>query len=139
MKFLRICLTIMFVAMLFGCADMDTPTAKQVIENPIGLHAAKIGMTKAQVASIYGDPDMKRIVNSKDWTSEREEWFYKARMSGMPVGADYLSEDMYLYFDGDNLTNISREPIVTGTPQSEKTQSAQEASKQKNAAPESIK
>lgn len=139
MKFLRICLMMMFMSMLFGCADMYTPTPTQVVRNPIGLHAVKIGMTKAQVLSIYADPDMKRIVNSKDWTTEREEWFYKARMSGMPVGADYLSEDMYLYFDGDNLTNISREPLVKSTTQGEKEQTTQEASKQENAAPESIK
>ena len=94
-----------------GCSGMEAPTPKDIIKNPIGPNAVKVGMSKQEVASIYGEPNSKRTVSSTDWGGEREEWFYHGRMSGLPVGADYLANDLYLYFDGDNLTNISKQPI----------------------------
>ena len=94
-----------------GCADMDVPTPMQIVKNPIGLSALKSGMSKNEVMSIYGEPNMKSQVCCADWNGTREEWFYRGRYTGLPVGAEYLSEDVYLYFDGDNLTNISKEPL----------------------------
>ncbi|MBF0216454.1 MAG: hypothetical protein HQL30_05615 [Candidatus Omnitrophica bacterium] len=93
---------------LFGCAGIDVPNPGQIVKNPIGPSAVKIGMTKAEVSSIYGEPDYKDSVTSNAWTGERDEWFYKARISPLPVGADYLAEDLYLYFDGVSLTKISK-------------------------------
>lgn len=99
---------------LSGCAEIETPQPAQIIKNPIGPSAAKIGMTKSQVTSIYGDPDVKSAAIASDaWEEEREEWLYRARVDTLPVSADYLAEDLYLYFDGDRLTNISKTPLGT--------------------------
>jgi hypothetical protein len=68
-------------------------------------------MTKAQVVEIYGEPDVKADTVSDKWGGMREEWVYRARYSALPVSAGYLSEDLYLYFDGENVTNISKEPL----------------------------
>ncbi len=87
---------------------MDTPGPAQIMKNPIGPNVVKIGMTKARVLSLYGEPDIKSSVRSAKWAGEREEWFYSAELKALPVSADYLADDLYLYFDGDNLTNISK-------------------------------
>ena len=106
-------LAVLFVlaCLLTGCADFDAPRPMQIIKTPIGPDAAKIGMSKSEVLSLYGDPDAKRAVIADKWSGEREEWFYKARIAGLPVNADYLADDLYLYFDGNSLTTISRRPL----------------------------
>ena len=97
-----------FSLALAGCADMPIPKADNILT---GSTSIKIGMTKNQVASVYGEPDSKQMVVAKEWGEYREEWFYKARYSGLPVGTDYLVENVFLYFDGENLTNISQKPL----------------------------
>lgn len=94
-----------------GCAEVDVPRTSDLFEDPLGKGTVKIGMTQDQVISIYGEADMKRTVVSNEWNGKREEWFYKARYSSLPVNAGYLAKDIYLYFDGKNLTNISGSPM----------------------------
>ncbi len=101
------------VAVLFssGCADMEVPGPRQVLTNPIGTSAVKIGMSKAQVLQIYGEPNFKAEAVSDEWEGLREEWFYNARLSALPVGAGYLTNNVYLYFDGNSLTKISERSL----------------------------
>ena len=101
------------LSVLYGCADMDTPTPGQILSNPLGSGSVKVGMTKDQVHSIYGDPSSKEIVTSSEWSGEREEWFYNAEYTALPVNAGFLAKDLYIYFDGDNVTNITKEPLET--------------------------
>jgi len=96
---------------LAGCAGIKTPEPGQILKEPLGQGSLRTGMTISQVISVYGEPDSKRTVSSNEWSRMREEWFYSGRYSALPVGAGYLKEDLYLYFDGDNLTNISRKPL----------------------------
>ena len=109
-KYLLIGIVLLCVV-VSGCADVEIPGAKEIIKNPLGPGSVKIGMTKAQVVEIYGDPSIKGTVISKKWNEPREEWIYRADISTLPVGAGYLSEDLYLYFDGKNLTNISNKSL----------------------------
>ena len=104
---------ILLAAFIFcaGCADMDVPQPMDIVRNPIGSDSAKIGMSRTEVLGIYGEPDSRTMVNSDDWEGGREEWFYAARISALPVNAGYLSEDLYLYFDGNSLTNVSNRSI----------------------------
>ena len=97
--------------LLAGCADIEVPQGERFLKDPAGEGSLKTGMTKAQVVSVYGEPDIKGTVISDEWNEPREEWIYNATASVLPVGAGYLSEDLYLYFDGKNLTNISRKPL----------------------------
>lgn len=114
---MRICCLLGFVFLcifLSGCADIEIPKGEQFLKDPIGEGSLRIGMTKDQVVSVYGEPDFKGPVSSEEWNQPREEWVYSATASTLPVGAGYLSEDLYLYFDGENLTNISRKPLGKG-------------------------
>jgi len=93
---------------LTSCADVMPPTPQKIIQTPIGTSSVKIGMTKDQVVDLWGEPDAKRMVEESDkWSGPREEWLYRGRYQGLPVDAGYLSKTKKLYFDGDNLTNIT--------------------------------
>ncbi|MBL7158793.1 MAG: hypothetical protein ISS91_04730 [Candidatus Omnitrophica bacterium] len=94
---------------LTGCADITMPTPEYIIERPIGTDSVKIGMTKSRVRDLWGNPDQINEVTQKGrWGGEREEWVYFAR-SKLPIDAGYLSKTKKLYFDGENLTNITEE------------------------------
>jgi len=104
---------IILVISISGCSVLEVPKPDDIIKSPLGSSSVKIGMTQNEVISLYGDPNIKSMVKSPEWgEKEREEWFYKARLDVIPLGgANYLTEDVYLYFDGDNLTNISKTPM----------------------------
>jgi len=103
---------IVCVSSLFsGCADIEVPSTDQILKAPMGDGSLNLGMEREKVRSIYGEPDAKTMVTSSEWKEPREEWFYSGRYSVLPVNAGYLSEDLYLYFDGESLTNISKKPL----------------------------
>lgn len=102
---------------LTGCADIQAPRPGEMLRQPTGSGGLHTGMTKAQVIERYGEPDIKSTVFSDEWKQAREEWVYRARYSALPVGAGYLANDLYLYFDGDNLTNISQKPLSLEEPE----------------------
>ncbi len=104
-------LFVLLTVFMDGCADMDIPQTKNILKDPMGEGSLVLGMSKTKVKGIYGTPDMVSTVVSADWNKPREEWVYRAAYSSLPVGAGYLSEDLYLYFDGNSLTNVSREPL----------------------------
>lgn len=97
--------------MLAGCGGFEAPRTDELFKQPTGSGGLELGMSKARVADMYGEPDAKRNVTSSEWKEPREEWFYRGRYSSLPVNAGYLADDMYLYFDGNNLTNISKKPL----------------------------
>ena len=99
---------LVLVVCFSGCAEIEVPGTKSVLAEPLGEPTVKIGMTKNKVLDLYGDPDMKRQVTSAEWENSREEWLYRGRYPSLPVGAGYLTNDLYLYFDGDNVTTISK-------------------------------
>ena len=99
------------VVFFAGCAGITPPAPEDIIKNPLGGDEIKIGFTKEQVLSLWGEPDSKSIVKSDKWSREREEWVYVGRYNQIPISAGYLSKTKYLYFDGDNLTNISDKRI----------------------------
>jgi len=113
--------------LLSGCADIEAPKTEQLLKNPLGPGSVKIGMTKSKVISVYGDPDMKNTVWSDEWGGMREEWVYTGIYTALPVNAGYLAKDLYLYFDGENLTNISKEPL--GTKEQGKSENVEESIK----------
>lgn len=95
---------------IVSCADVMPPPPQKIIQTPIGTSSVKIGMTKDQVVDLWGEPDAKKVTeDSEKWSGAREEWLYRGRYSELPVDAGYLSKTKKLYFDGDNLTNITNE------------------------------
>ncbi|MGB2600752.1 MAG: hypothetical protein WBD00_06860 [Candidatus Omnitrophota bacterium] len=111
MKYPRFLLIVIVCFMLAGCAGMNTPNTDEFMRQPLGNGGLELGMSKDRVVDMYGKPNAKRTVISSEWQEPREEWFYKATLSMLPMNAGYLADDMYLYFDGDNLTNISKKPL----------------------------
>ena len=109
--FYRTFACLMLCLILAGCADIQAPKTDEILQQPMGSGGLHAGMTKSQVVERYGDPDIKSMVGSRGWNEEREEWVYRGRYSVLPVNAGYLADDLYLYFDGDNLTNISKSPL----------------------------
>jgi hypothetical protein len=97
--------------MFAGCSGFEAPKTGELFQQPTGSGGLEVGMSKARVVDMYGEPDVKSNVSSSEWKSPREEWFYRGRYSSLPMNAGYLADDMYLYFDGDNLTNISKKPL----------------------------
>lgn len=108
MVFLVLC------SLAFSCVTAEAGTVGDLIKDPLGNGGLNPGMTQSQVLQRYGEPDIKSLAMSSEWKEPREEWFYKAEFDILPVNAGYLSEDLYLYFDGDNLTNISKRPLGDG-------------------------
>lgn len=118
MKSNHIIIVIISILFLTAIASVEICLAAtdEVLGIPLGSGGLSIGMTKAQVVQRYGDPDITSIVEAAEWNEPREEWVYIAQYTVLPVNAGYLSEDLYLYFDGDNLTNVSKKPLGESKP-----------------------
>lgn len=94
-------------AFIAGCAGIEPPTPADIMKQPLGKGSLRVGMTKAEVVSLWGKPDSVRTIEDKKrWKDPREVWEYNAQFSSVPVDADYFSRSKKLYFDGDNLTDI---------------------------------
>jgi hypothetical protein len=101
------------VVVMSGCAEIDPfKTPAEVIRRPLGSESIRVGMSKEEVISKWGDPDLVNKLSAKDASgSQEEEWVYKARRyTPVPLDTGYLHKNKYLYFDGNNLTLISSEP-----------------------------
>lgn len=95
---------------IYGCAGIEPPRPEDVVRHPLGTESIKIGMSKEEVESLWGKPDDITAVQDKEkWKETREVWVYRAQYTAVPVDAGYLSKTKKLYFDGNNLTNISDE------------------------------
>ncbi len=108
MKNLSLVLVLSAIPLICGCNTLAIPSPSDIIKKPLGTESIKIGMTKDRVESIWGKPDrVTTIENKEKWSSPREVWTYDARYGAIPVDAGYLSNTQKLYFDGENLTDIS--------------------------------
>ena len=96
-----------------GCAEINPLEAPgEVMRHPLGSDTIRAGMSKEEVISKWGEPDLVNQLPETDASGSRaEEWVYKARRyTPVPVDAGYLHKSKYLYFDGNNLKAISDEP-----------------------------
>ncbi len=104
---------LIMVCIFSGCAEIDPfQTPGEVIRQPLGQESIRVGMSKEEVISKWGEPDLVNELSAKDACGSREEeWVYKAkRITPVPLDSGYLHKNKYLYFDGNNLTLISNEP-----------------------------
>lgn len=107
-KSLFFMMIILVLPLICGCSTLAIPGPDEIIKKPLGTESVKIGMTKNQVESIWGKPDQVTTVENKQkWSSPREVWTYNAQYGAIPVDAGYLSRTQKLYFDGENLTEIT--------------------------------
>jgi len=103
-------LSVLFIFFI-GCQSAAAASVDEILKAPLGSGGLRLGMSKTQVINRYGEPDLKGYVTSSDWKEPREEWYYRGRFDILPINAGYLADDLYLYFDGDSLTNISHKAM----------------------------
>jgi hypothetical protein len=63
-------------------------------------------MSKEKVKSLWGDPDIIKVLGSDIQGMVREEWIYRGRYPNLPINVDYLSETQHLFFDGEHLVRF---------------------------------
>lgn len=103
-----IVLAISMMPLICGCNTLTIPSPDEIIKKPLGTESVRIGMTKYQIESLWGKPDqINTVENKQKWSQPREVWTYNARYGSIPIDAGYLSKTQKLYFDGENLTEIS--------------------------------
>ena len=103
-----VAILVSFIPLICGCNTLTIPSPDEIIKKPLGTESVKIGMTKDQVESIWGKPDqITTVEDKKKWSAPREVWTYNAHYGAIPVDAGYLSKTQKLFFDGENLTEIS--------------------------------
>lgn len=110
-KSLLYALGVIAVLGIIGCAELATPDPGKPTSHPLGFGPIEIGMTKDEIKSFWGDPDLIRdTAESKDkGPTQKEEWVYYGRVSQLPVNYGYLAKALHLYFDGKNLTGYKYE------------------------------
>lgn len=91
---------------LIGCAEIRPPSPGEIMRQPLGESHLRIGMTKEKIKSVWGDPDMIRVLGVDRQGMVKQEWIYRGRYPNLPINVDYLSETQHLFFDGDNLVGI---------------------------------
>ena len=90
-----------------GCTMIEPVMPDNVMKTPFGTESVKVGMSRAQVESLWGKPGYITTAEDKaKWTGTREVWVYRAEQGSIPVDAGNFSKTRKLYFDGNNLTNI---------------------------------
>ena len=107
-KNVSIMLFLAIIPLICGCNTLTIPSPDEIIRKPLGTESVRIGMTKYQVESLWGKPDqINTVENKQKLSTPREVWTYNAHYGSIPVDAGYLSKTQKLYFDGENLTEIS--------------------------------
>lgn len=93
-----------------GIEPLNLP--KEIGENPLGTTSLKLGMTKKQVESLWGKPDLINVLAASGDASGsiKEEWIYKAeKYSPVAIDVEYMSKTKHLTFDGNNLIKVESE------------------------------
>lgn len=89
-----------------GCAEINPPNPKEVLESPFGKGPLRIGMTQTEVRELWGEPDGIETHDPDRWGGVKETWTYEGRFPGMPVDVGYTSKTKVLEFDGQNLVSF---------------------------------
>ncbi len=108
LKLFLVMALLLSLQVLCGCAGIDPMDApKTIIKNPLGTDHIRIGMTKQEIVSVWGEPDQVNILEPADeWQTIREEWVYLGRYTKIPLDKSYLFKTKYLIFDGNNLVCV---------------------------------
>ena len=91
---------------LSGCAEITPPTPDEIMRQPLGQGPLRIGMSKEKINSLWGEPDVVRVLGTDSQAMVQEEWVYRGRYPNLPINAGYLSETQHLFFDGNHLVRF---------------------------------
>jgi len=100
--FLGLC----FVLFFLGCAEITPPGPEEIMRQPLGESPLRMGMTKEKIKSLWGQPDVIKVLGADAQGMVREEWIYRGRYPNLPINVDYLSETQHLFFDGSHLVRF---------------------------------
>ncbi|MCQ9208167.1 MAG: outer membrane protein assembly factor BamE [Omnitrophica bacterium] len=104
-RFLFIVCSLLLVS-LVSCAEIKPPSPGQILRQPLGESPLRVGMTKEKIKSLWGKPDVVRVLEPDAQGAIKEEWIYRGRYPNLPINVDYLSETQYLFFDGNHLVKF---------------------------------
>ena len=94
------------IVFILGCAEIEPPGPQEIMRQPLGESPLRTGMTKEKIKSLWGDPDIVRVIASDSQGMVKEEWIYRGRYPNLPINVDYLSETQHLFFDGNHLVRF---------------------------------
>ncbi len=95
------------VGALLGCAEIQSPTPQEILENPLGKGPLRVGMTREEVRELWGTPSQINKQPSDSLGTSHEEWVYEARFpDALPADVGYATKNKYLLFDGENLVRF---------------------------------
>ena len=103
---LSIVYSLLFIVVLAGCAEIRPPSPNEIMRQPLGESPLRLGMTKEKVKSLWGEPDIVRVLGADAQGMMKEEWIYRGRYPNLPINVDFLSETQSLLFDGDHLVRF---------------------------------
>lgn len=103
MKRLYLVLSIMLIYSLSGCAEIEPPNPEAIISPWSSMPNIRLGDTKEDVLSRWGEPDEKRQVGVDELGVAKEQWLYYGRYPMVPVDYQYVSKTKHLYFEGNIL------------------------------------
>ncbi len=93
-------------AILAGCAEIKPPSPETIMRQPLGEGPLRIGMSKEQIKSLWGNPDYVKVLDEDGQATVKEEWVYRGRYPRLPINVGYLAETQNLIFDGNNLVKF---------------------------------
>lgn len=93
----------LFVIGLLGCAEITPPSPVEVLKHPWGKGPLRLGMSKEEIISFWGEPDDIIDMGTDEWGAARERWVYRARYPRIPLDAGLIQKAKQLYFEGNVL------------------------------------
>ncbi|MFH0732923.1 MAG: hypothetical protein V2A72_08445 [Candidatus Omnitrophota bacterium] len=94
---------IMLISAIAGCAEITPPSPEAIISPWSSMPNIRLGDTKEDVISRWGEPDEKNEIGVDELGVSKQEWVYYGRYPVAIVDYQYLSKTKYLYFEGNIL------------------------------------
>lgn len=96
---------VLAVILIYGCADVKTPTAQYALTHPLSTKSMVVpGTSKAEVIEKWGEPDDVMEIGYDDMGIKKEAWVYEAWFPNAPLDYRHFSRRKKIYFTGDYAT-----------------------------------
>lgn len=101
MKIFYLSLIMVLIFSVSGCAEIEPPTPDVLISPWSSMPNIRLGDTKEDIISRWGEPDKINRIGVDELGVAKEEWVYHGRYPMVPVDYQYVSKTKYLYFEGN--------------------------------------
>ncbi len=89
--------------LITGCAEIEPPTPDKIISPWSSMPNIRLGDTKNDVLSRWGEPDERNQIGVDELGVAKEQWVYYGRYPMAPIDYQYVSKTKCLYFEGNTL------------------------------------